>query len=700
MVDHEVYPTTDTFGWATVSISETGKPGDSGTVSVTVNGLTMSTPYGANSTSNTIAVSLADVINSTAGSAVTAAVNPAGSSTVRLTAFQPGSAGDVSLSAFATDAGSSSPSFTVAKSGTVLTGGGTGAELQAYYYKLSYTANGNIADANDRYTGNWTYGYDTLNRLTSSLGNGATYPYQCWSYDGFGNRWFELDMTSTNHVTCPASNAPAPNGPAYAAPSGAQYLWASYSGINNQISMNSISHATNTTFTYDLAGNVVYDGMNSYVYDLEGRICAVASSGPHYTQYIYDAEGRRVAEGTLQAMPTPGQTCKAPTAANNFTLTKQFLRTASSNQDTELDGSGNWVHTNIFGDGGLTATYWNNAGTPTLSYNFSDWLGTKRMQATGNNPSMLEEFSKSYPYGNYLSTSGSGGDETEHHFTGKERDAESGLDYFGARYYGSSMGRFSSPDPSGLVFADPTNPQSFNLYGYVQNNPLINIDPNGLDCIYINNDTGAYQGFNRGDCDNSTEDKANTGRYVDGTVDTIYTSTGDRKGVVGGYSGHSDDDPNTLIIGRFDTGISQPVDMFSMSQDDCIQQLAIGVTADSQHSFGCIAQAYKTEAEGLIPSVGVGVPLPGSKRFQGWGASNGTSLASRTLASGSDAIKSEYPGFSAGRYRSPTGGLFSGGKPFEMKTTPNMGRAAGRYVPYIGAAITTAVASWNLGKCL
>jgi RHS repeat-associated protein len=56
-------------------------------------------------------------------------------------------------------------------------------------------------------------------------------------------------------------------------------------------------------------------------------------------------------------------------------------------------------------------------------------------------------------------------------FTGKERDQESGNDYFGARYYGSSMGRFLSPDPSGLVYADPKNPQSLNLYAYVLNNP-------------------------------------------------------------------------------------------------------------------------------------------------------------------------------------------------------------------------------------
>ena len=68
--------------------------------------------------------------------------------------------------------------------------------------------------------------------------------------------------------------------------------------------------------------------------------------------------------------------------------------------------------------------------------------------------------------------------------TGKERDAESGNDYFGARYYSSNMGRFSSPDPSQLYYADPTNPQSFNLYSYALNNPLKNTDPTGLYCDY------------------------------------------------------------------------------------------------------------------------------------------------------------------------------------------------------------------------
>jgi RHS repeat-associated protein len=70
-------------------------------------------------------------------------------------------------------------------------------------------------------------------------------------------------------------------------------------------------------------------------------------------------------------------------------------------------------------------------------------------------------------------------------FTGKERDSETGLDYFGTRYYGSNMGRFVSPDwsaaPTPVPYADLTDPQTLNLYGYVRNNPLAKIDPDGHD---------------------------------------------------------------------------------------------------------------------------------------------------------------------------------------------------------------------------
>jgi len=64
------------------------------------------------------------------------------------------------------------------------------------------------------------------------------------------------------------------------------------------------------------------------------------------------------------------------------------------------------------------------------------------------------------------------------HFTGKERDSESGNDYFGARYYGSAMGRFMSPDPK-MASGHATNPQSWNRYNYSLGNPLKYVDPDG-----------------------------------------------------------------------------------------------------------------------------------------------------------------------------------------------------------------------------
>jgi RHS repeat-associated protein len=68
-------------------------------------------------------------------------------------------------------------------------------------------------------------------------------------------------------------------------------------------------------------------------------------------------------------------------------------------------------------------------------------------------------------------------------FTGKERDTESGNDYFGARYYASTMGRFMSPDWSAkaepVPYAKLDNPQTLNLYAYVGNNPLSRFDPDG-----------------------------------------------------------------------------------------------------------------------------------------------------------------------------------------------------------------------------
>jgi RHS repeat-associated protein len=72
--------------------------------------------------------------------------------------------------------------------------------------------------------------------------------------------------------------------------------------------------------------------------------------------------------------------------------------------------------------------------------------------------------------------------------SGKERDNETGLDYFGARYLSAAQGRFTSAD---APFADQhqADPQSWNLYTYVRNNPLKYIDPNGEKVILTNLDT-------------------------------------------------------------------------------------------------------------------------------------------------------------------------------------------------------------------
>src|SRR5947209_139702 len=72
-----------------------------------------------------------------------------------------------------------------------------------------------------------------------------------------------------------------------------------------------------------------------------------------------------------------------------------------------------------------------------------------------------------------------GADGARQKFTQKERDNETGLDFFEARYYASTQGRFTAPDPllsSGL----PAEPASWNRYVYCLNAPLKYLDPNGL----------------------------------------------------------------------------------------------------------------------------------------------------------------------------------------------------------------------------
>jgi RHS repeat-associated protein len=172
--------------------------------------------------------------------------------------------------------------------------------------------------------------------------------------------------------------------------------------------------------------------------------------------------------------------------SNGFVQTAGYVIGPSGEQLTETDGQGNWVHTNVFAAGQLLATYsyTDNSHAATDTYfALSDWLGTKRavVSAGGCGTGYV-----GLPYGDSLTATSLPGftqcpDATEHHFTGKERDAESGNDYFGARYYASTMGRFLSPDPLYIEMHRLADPQQLNLYMYSRNNPLTVTDPTGLD---------------------------------------------------------------------------------------------------------------------------------------------------------------------------------------------------------------------------
>jgi RHS repeat-associated protein len=66
------------------------------------------------------------------------------------------------------------------------------------------------------------------------------------------------------------------------------------------------------------------------------------------------------------------------------------------------------------------------------------------------------------------------------HFTGQQRDPESNLDHFMFREYSSTQGRWMTPDPAGMAAVDPADPQSWNRYSYVANDPMNSNDPSGL----------------------------------------------------------------------------------------------------------------------------------------------------------------------------------------------------------------------------
>ena len=176
--------------------------------------------------------------------------------------------------------------------------------------------------------------------------------------------------------------------------------------------------------------------------------------------YTYDGDGKRISKSNG----------------------KLYWYGTGSDPITETDAGGNSPVEYVFFSGKRIARR-DAAGA--VAYDIADHLGSAR-EVVSSAGTLLDD-SDFYPFGGERPTITPTSGNT-YKFTGKERDTESGLDDFGARYYSSTLGRWLSPDwsatPTAVPYADLTDPQTLNLYGYLRGNPLLHEDADGHCCKY------------------------------------------------------------------------------------------------------------------------------------------------------------------------------------------------------------------------
>jgi RHS repeat-associated protein len=225
-------------------------------------------------------------------------------------------------------------------------------------------------------------------------------------------------------------------------------------------------------------------------YDAAGHKVGAAAVSPPYcsplpTTYSYNAEN--------QLVSTAGVTYSYDGDGNRVQKSNGTLYWYGNSSDPllETNGSGSLTYEYLFFGGKRTAR---RDSSNNVDYYFSDQLGTSRVVA--NASGAIQDDSDFYPYGGERPITGP---STGNHykFSGKERDAESMLDNYGARYFSSQYGRFMSPDwsasPSPVPYADFGDPQSLNLYSYVKNNPETLTDPDGHACSsWLGDEKSAY----------------------------------------------------------------------------------------------------------------------------------------------------------------------------------------------------------------
>jgi RHS repeat-associated protein len=238
---------------------------------------------------------------------------------------------------------------------------------------------------------------------------------------------------------------------------------------------NQISSTTLGSVQYNPAGGggVTLDNQNQYLYDGDGRICAVRNlmSGT-MTGYVFDADGTRVSTGTIATWGS------CDPSINGYQAVKDSILGPMGGQLTEtgIDAYGKvvWAHTNVWAGGKLLATYDPNG----IHFYITDWAGSRRVQT--DYQGVVEQTCGNLPYGDGVTC---GPNPAEDLYAGLDRDSESGLDHAMYRQYSSTFGRWTTPDPYGGSY-DFSNPQSFNRYAYVNGSPLGATDRSGLDPIF------------------------------------------------------------------------------------------------------------------------------------------------------------------------------------------------------------------------
>ncbi len=274
------------------------------------------------------------------------------------------------------------------------------------------------------------YTYDDLARLVTSnqTSNGSS-AQRRFVYDRFGNRTGMWDATSGGNqiqsITLQQSGGAPTN---------------QIASVNN--------NGVISNYVYDAAGNVTNDGAHTYQYDGENRIVNV--DGGSTATYAYDQLNRRYKKVTIAATTHyiwQGSKVIAEYDSNSGALTAEYVYSGSRIIAKVVSG--------------------------TTQYFLSDRLSARLVVDTNGN---LSGRMAHLPFGEDFGESGT---QEKHHLTSYERDSEVGTDYALNRVSSPVLGKFQSADPyksSGYIL----NPQGWNRYTYVQNDPINAIDPIGL----------------------------------------------------------------------------------------------------------------------------------------------------------------------------------------------------------------------------